>query len=147
MSCWKLRVANTASARRLRGERSPANSRIREPGGLPSPSRSPSIGINTRNKTISNEEGNSWLAAARLEWFDALSTRTGELNDRSHRSLPGRPRPHIQHGLLLEDPHSAISKTNGRGDENHSGITRNWRQYAEAARGLRGYRARPLRLR
>jgi len=35
--------------------------------GLPSPNRSPSIGINKRNKTISNEEGNSWLAAARLE--------------------------------------------------------------------------------
>src|SRR5439155_6531148 len=42
MNCWKLRVANTASARRLRGlkpgtldrecERSPPNSRIREPG-------------------------------------------------------------------------------------------------------------------
>src|SRR5258705_13775795 len=42
MSCWKLRVANTASARRLRGlkpgtlgrefGRSLANSRIREPG-------------------------------------------------------------------------------------------------------------------
>ena len=62
------------------------------------------------------------------ERFDALSTRTGKLDDRSNRSLPGRPRPHIQHGLLLEGPHSAISKTNGRGDENHSGITRNWRQ-------------------
>jgi hypothetical protein len=40
-----------------------------------------------------------------------------------------------------------FSKTNGRGDENHSGITRNWRQYAESARGLRGYGARHLRLR
>ena len=49
--------------------------------------------------------------------------------------------------LLLEDPHSAISKANGRGDENHSGITRNWRQYAEVARSLRGYGARHLRLR
>src|SRR5258708_34440544 len=87
------------------------------------------------------------VSSRAAEWFDALSTRTGELNDRSHRSLPGRPRPHIQHGLLLEDPHSAISKTNGRGDENHSGITPNWRQYAEVARGLRGYGARHLRLR
>jgi len=60
---------------------------------------------------------------------------------------PGRPRLHIQHGLLLEDPHSAISKTNGRGDENHSSITRNWRQYAEVTRSLRGYGARHLRLR
>ena len=34
--------------------------------GLPSPNRSPSIGINKRNKTISNEEGNRWLAAVRL---------------------------------------------------------------------------------
>ena len=42
--------------------------------------------------------------------------------------------------------HSAISKTNGRGDENHSGITRNWRQYAEVTRSLRGYGARHLRL-
>ena len=73
------------------------------------------------------------------ERFDALSTRTGELDDRSNPSLPGRPRLYIQPGLLLEDPHSAISKTNGRGDENHWGITRNWRQYAEVARGLRGY--------
>src|SRR6266404_104412 len=81
------------------------------------------------------------VSSRAAEWFDALSTRTGELNDRSHRSLPGRPRPHIQHGLLLEDPHSAISKTNGRSDENHSGITRNWRQYAEVAHGLRGYGA------
>jgi len=31
-------------------------------------------------------------------------------------SIPGRPKPHIQHGLLLEDPHS-LFKTNGRGDE------------------------------
>jgi len=81
------------------------------------------------------------------ERFDALSTRTGELDDRSNPSLPGRPRLYIQPGLLLEDPHSAISKTNGRGDENHSGITWNWRQYAESARGLRGYGARHLRLR
>src|SRR5258705_7921732 len=64
------------------------------------------------------------VSSRAAERFDALSTRTGELDDRSNRSLPGRPRPHIQHGLLLEDPHSAISKTNGRGDENHSGITR-----------------------
>src|SRR5258705_12668896 len=76
-----------------------------------------------------------------------LNCSTYKLDDRSNRSLPGRPRPHIQHGLLLEDPHSAISKTNGRCDENHSGITRNWRQYAEVARGLRGYGARHLRLR
>src|SRR6266446_3870539 len=86
------------------------------------------------------------VSSRAAERFDALSTRTGELDDRSNRSLPGRPRSHIQHGLLLEDPHSAISKTNGRGDENHSGITRNWRQYAESARGLRGYGARHLRL-
>ena len=87
------------------------------------------------------------VSSRAAERFDALSTRTGELDDRSNRSLPGRPRPHIRHGLLLEDPHSAISKTNGRGDENHSGITRNWWQYAESARGLRGYGARHLRLR
>ena len=60
------------------------------------------------------------VSSRAAERFDALSTRTGELDDRSNRNLPGRPRPHIQHGLLLEDPHSAISKTNGRGDENHS---------------------------
>src|SRR5260221_2351924 len=53
------------------------------------------------------------VSSRAAEWFDALSTSTGELNDRSHRSLPGRPRPHIQHGLLLEDPHSAISKRMG----------------------------------
>jgi hypothetical protein len=87
------------------------------------------------------------MVSSAAERFDALSTRTGELDDRSHRSLPGRPRPHIQHGLLLEDPHSSISKTNRRGDKNHSGITRNRRQYAESARGLRGYGARHLRLR
>src|SRR5260370_32938688 len=87
------------------------------------------------------------VSSRAAERFDALSTRTGELNDRSHRSLPGRPTPHIQHGLLLEDPHSAISKTTGRVDENYSGITRNCRQYAEVAPGLRGSAARHLRLR
>jgi uncharacterized protein (TIGR02118 family) len=43
------------------------------------------------------------VSSRAAERFDALSTRTGELDDRSNRSLPGRPRPHIQHGLLLED--------------------------------------------
>ena len=87
------------------------------------------------------------VSSRAAERFDALSTRTGELDDRSHRSLPDRPRPQIQHGLLLEDPHSSISKANGRGDENHSGITRNRRQYAGSARGLRGYGVRHIRLR
>src|SRR5260370_23698837 len=86
------------------------------------------------------------VSSRAAERFDALSTRTRELDDRSNRSLPGRPRPHIRHGLLLEDPHSAISKANWRGDENHSGITRNWRQYAESARGLRGYGRRVKKL-
>jgi uncharacterized protein (TIGR02118 family) len=42
------------------------------------------------------------VSSRAAEWFDALSTRTGELDDRSNRSLPGRPRPHIRHGLLLK---------------------------------------------
>src|SRR6266478_3652482 len=50
------------------------------------------------------------VSSRAAEWFDALSTSTGELNDRSHRSLPGRPGPHIQHGLLLEDPHTPNTK-------------------------------------
>ena len=41
------------------------------------------------------------VSSRAAERFDALSTRTGELDDRSNRSLPGRPRPHIRHGLLL----------------------------------------------
>ncbi len=96
---------------------------------------------------MNNEESNRLVSSGAAESVDALSTRTGESNDRSHRSLPGQPRPHVQHGLLLDDPHSAISKTNGYGDENHSGVTRNWRQRAEVTRGLRGYGARHLRLR
>src|SRR5258706_9018962 len=59
---------------------------------------------------MSNEEGNSWLAAARLNGSTPYQPAQ---ENRSHRSLPGRPRPHIQHGLLLEDPHSAISKRMG----------------------------------
>ena len=29
------------------------------------------------------------VSSRAAEWFDALSTRTGELDDRSHRSLTG----------------------------------------------------------
>jgi uncharacterized protein (TIGR02118 family) len=39
------------------------------------------------------------VSSRAAERFDALSTRTGELDDRSNRSLPGRPRPHIRHGI------------------------------------------------
>ena len=39
-----------------------------------------------------------------------------------------------------------FQKRMGAAMKNHSGITRNWRQYAEVTRSLRGYGARHLRL-